>query len=85
VDELDVIVSSADLRRSKPDPRVFRWTARALGISCADCAFVDDEPRHVAAAGAVGMAAIQHRNAAVTRRRLGGLGVPGARLATAPV
>ena len=73
----DVIVNSADLHRSKPDPEVFRWTARLLGVSCAECAFVDDEPRHVLAAGAVGMAAIQHRSASVTRRRLAGMGVLG--------
>lgn len=75
--EFDVIVNSADVHRSKPDPGIFRWTARLLGVACADCAFVDDEPRHVVAAGAVGMAAIQHRNAATTRRRLARLGVLG--------
>jgi putative hydrolase of the HAD superfamily len=68
--DFDAIVSSADLHRSKPDPEVFRWTAQRLGVACADCAFVDDEPRNVAAAAAVGMAAIRHRDAAATRRQL---------------
>jgi putative hydrolase of the HAD superfamily len=75
--EFDVIVNSADLHRSKPDPRIFRWTARLLGVSCVACAFVDDEPRHVVAAADVGMAAIQHRNAAMTRRRLARMHVTG--------
>ena len=75
--EFDVIANSADLHRSKPDPGIFRLTARLLGASCADCVFVDDEPRHVVAARAVGMAAIQHRNAAMTRRRLARMGVLG--------
>lgn len=77
VGEFDVTVNSADLHRAKPDPWILRRTARLLGASCVDCAFVDDEPRHVVAAGAVGMAAMQHRSAAMTRRQLATMGALG--------
>lgn len=82
--DFDAVVSSADLRRSKPDPEVFRWTAQLLGVSCRDCALVDDEPRNVEAAAEVGMVAIRHRNAATTRRRLARTGVLGVDPTTDP-
>jgi len=48
--ELDVVVGSAALHQSKPDPEIFRRTALLPGASCPECAFVDDEPRHVVTA-----------------------------------
>ena len=52
----DVIVDSARVGWSKPDPRIFRSALDALGVAPADAWFVGDSlPRDMAGARAVGM------------------------------
>lgn len=56
----DVVVTSGDVGLAKPDPAIFRLAADRLGVPPAACAFVDDTPRHVEGARAVGMRAHHH-------------------------
>jgi len=42
----------------KPDPRAYRLCLDALELPAGDCVFVDDQPRNVAGARAVGMVAV---------------------------
>ncbi|MBW8804691.1 MAG: HAD-IA family hydrolase [Catenulisporales bacterium] len=46
----DAYAISAVLGCSKPDPRMYRHACDALGLSPAECLFVDDDPELVAAA-----------------------------------
>lgn len=53
----DVLLSSASIGASKPDPRAYQAVTEALGLPPEACAFVDDRPENVAAAAALGMRA----------------------------
>ncbi|MER6998118.1 HAD family phosphatase [Streptomyces sp. NPDC000410] len=66
-DELfDEVVISCEVGMRKPEPEIFRHTARLLGRRSEECVFVDDLGRNVRAARALGMAAVHHRTAAET-------------------
>ena len=56
----DDVVCSGDVGLAKPDPAIFRLAASRLGLPPSDCAFVDDQERHVVAARGVGLRAHQH-------------------------
>jgi len=71
----DVVASSAGLGFVKPDPRAFLRTAELLSRPPSSCLAIDDLPLNVVAARALGMAAIQHRSAARTRRALARFGI----------
>lgn len=58
----DVTVVSGEVGMRKPEPRIYRHTAAALGVDPTECVFVDDLPSNVAAALEVGMVAIRHRD-----------------------
>lgn len=66
----DAIVNSSEIGFAKPDVEAFRCAAAALGLICAECAFVDDTAAHVEAAERIGLAAILHRDAEHTRAAL---------------
>jgi 2-haloacid dehalogenase len=53
----DVVVSGRE-RLVKPDPAIFRLLLDRNGLDAADCIFVDDSARNVAAAAALGLEAI---------------------------
>jgi putative hydrolase of the HAD superfamily len=53
----DAMLSSVAIGAPKPDPRAYIAAAAALNLRPAECAFVDDLPENVDAAGAVGMQA----------------------------
>ena len=53
----DDTLCSAEVGLAKPDPEVFRLAASRLGVAPSACAFVDDLPRNVDGARAVGMQA----------------------------
>jgi HAD superfamily hydrolase (TIGR01509 family) len=57
----DDIVISAEVGMAKPDPAIFRLAAERLGLTPAECVFVDDWDRNVEAACAVGMRGVVHR------------------------
>ena len=51
----DVISISGDLKMQKPDPRIFQLTMEQLGCEAAECIYVDDRRKNLAAAKALGM------------------------------
>lgn len=57
-DAFDEMVISAEVGMAKPDPRIYRLALERLGVAPAEAVFVDDFPRNVEAARALGMQAI---------------------------
>ena len=57
--DFDVIVDATHSGIMKPDPRAFGMVLDALDLPAAACVFVDDQPRNVAGAVALGMAAVR--------------------------
>ena len=57
----------------KPEERIFLHATGLLGLDPAECVFVDDIQVNVAAAEAIGMTAILHRDPPETLVRLGEL------------
>ena len=68
-DAFDVIVGSGDERVMKPDPAIYHLALERLSCEPAAAIFIDDAPRNVEGARAVGMHAIQY---------VPGLDLPGA-------
>jgi putative hydrolase of the HAD superfamily len=60
----DHIVASCDVRLLKPAPRIFRLALERLGVSASEAVMVDDQLPNVAAARALGMAAVHFRSRA---------------------
>jgi putative hydrolase of the HAD superfamily len=56
--EIDVLVDATHTGVLKPDPRAYRAALEALGVAAGRALFVDDQPRNVEGARAVGMEAI---------------------------
>ena len=54
-DEIDVIVDATHTHILKPDPRAYALALEALGVPADGAVFVDDQPRNVAGATAVGI------------------------------
>ncbi len=69
----DVVVISAEVGMRKPEERIFRHTARLLGLEPQECVFIDDIEANVAAAEAVGLVGLHHRDPAPTLERLSAL------------
>ena len=62
----DAELISAEVGLRKPDPPIFLLAAKRLGLEPAECAMVDDLRPNLAAAEALGMAAVLHRSAEAT-------------------
>ncbi len=54
-DKIDVLVDATHTRILKPDPGAYELAREALGLSAHEIVFVDDQPRNVAGASAVGI------------------------------
>jgi len=75
----DGVVISALEGYRKPEPEAFLLAARRLSLPPAACVLVDDKPRNILAAAAVGMPGVAYENALQAERALRALGVtPGA-------
>ena len=75
-DRFDVVVLSDEVGLRKPDPRIFELTAERLGVSAADCVFVDDTEENLPPAQVLGMGvlhAVDEHEAAPQLRSLLGL------------
>ncbi|MEI6230459.1 MAG: HAD family phosphatase [Actinomycetes bacterium] len=59
-DMFDVVVISGEVGMRKPESRIYEHTLELLGMTAAQCAFVDDLPHNVAAAVNVGMVGVRH-------------------------
>jgi putative hydrolase of the HAD superfamily len=76
-DLFDVVVISAEVGMRKPEERIFRHTAALLGLEPAECVFIDDVAANIAAAEAIGLIGLHHREPGPTAVRLTELlGVP---------
>lgn len=65
-DVFEVIVSSRDVKRGKPDPEPYVLTAEKLGVACGNCVVIEDSENGVRSAMAAGMKCIAIPN---TERR----------------
>jgi putative hydrolase of the HAD superfamily len=80
----DAVVISGEIGMRKPEEGIFLHAAQALGLSPAECVFIDDVAENVAAAAACGMTGLLHTDAAATAAALQDLlGVPLGRSAPA--
>ncbi|NYE29746.1 2-haloacid dehalogenase [Rhodanobacter sp. K2T2] len=70
----DIVVSGTE-GLIKPDPAIFRLLLARGGIDAARAVYIDDTLRHVDAAKALGMRALQFRDAAGLRRELAAMGL----------
>jgi putative hydrolase of the HAD superfamily len=61
-DHFGVIVSSAAVGITKPDPRIYALTLERLGVQAGEALFVDDNPKLAEGARTAGLAAIHFVN-----------------------
>lgn len=73
LDLFDAAVISGDVGLHKPQPEIYLLGAERIGVPADACVFVDDLRENVAAAEAVGMTALLHREPRETVDRLGAL------------
>ena len=71
LDWFQSILVSADVGLIKPDPAIFRLLLERMGRTAAECVYIDDNARNVAAAAALGFDAIAFEGAARLREELG--------------
>jgi putative hydrolase of the HAD superfamily len=62
----DDVVISGEVGMHKPQPEIFELACERVGLTPADCVFVDDLRENCEGAEAVGMTAILHRGADTT-------------------
>jgi putative hydrolase of the HAD superfamily len=67
---------SAEVGMIKPDPAIYEYTLRGLGVSAAETLFIDDREPNILAARALGMRAIQFRSIEQLKRELEAMGFP---------
>lgn len=72
----DGVVVSAHERLIKPDPAIFHVLIERYGLAAADCIFVDDSEKNVAAARGVGMRGVHFVEPIDLRAELRSFGVP---------
>ena len=56
------VFNSAEIRLTKPDPKIFHFITKELGASPKECLFIDDRLDNVQSASNVGFKAIQYTN-----------------------
>ncbi|HEU5156191.1 MAG TPA: HAD family phosphatase [Streptosporangiaceae bacterium] len=66
----DAVVISSEVGLRKPDERIYRHAAAALGLDPGECVFVDDIEHNIRAAEAVGMVGVHHVSPEQTVDRL---------------
>ena len=69
------ILVSADVGLIKPDPAIFRLLLERIGRTPAECIYIDDNPKNVASAAALGLDAIAFQGAPELRAELEGRGL----------
>jgi HAD superfamily hydrolase (TIGR01509 family) len=62
-ESFDVVVTGDDVEQAKPEPHIYRHTARLLGVSPEACLAVEDSPAGVQSASTAGMLVVQSRQA----------------------
>ncbi|MFD0685277.1 HAD family hydrolase [Actinomadura fibrosa] len=74
-DLFDAVVISSEVGMRKPDERIFRHAVELLGLTPAECVFIDDIEHNIRAAEAIGMHGIHHTAADTTIAELRGMGL----------
>jgi putative hydrolase of the HAD superfamily len=69
----DLTVISGEVGMRKPEPEIFEYTVKELGVEAGACVFVDDHPGHLKAAQELGITTVLHREPAQTIAELEGL------------
>jgi epoxide hydrolase-like predicted phosphatase len=62
LDIFDEVAISAELKMAKPDPSIYEWIVRRLGVAPGEAVFVDDMQRNIDAAEAAGLKAVRFLN-----------------------
>jgi 2-haloacid dehalogenase len=75
LDRFRDIVVSGDERVVKPDPAIYRLLLDRNGLQASSCVFIDDSPKNVAGAEAVGMRAHHYTSSEALRGYLTGAGI----------
>jgi 2-haloacid dehalogenase len=70
LDWFESILVSADVGLIKPDPAIFQLLLERIGRTPAECVYIDDSAKNVAAAAALGFDAIAFQSAAQLRDAL---------------
>ena len=71
----DAVVASHLEHRLKPDQELFRTCLKGMGVKAETCLFIDDVPKHIAGARAMGFHAHTYRTFAALESELHHLGV----------
>ena len=66
----DAVVISGEVGMRKPERRIFLHAAGLIGLTPAECVFIDDIEANVTAAVACGMAGVRHEDPRLTAERL---------------
>ena len=69
-DVFDELIISAEVGVAKPDAGIYELTLERLNVAPSEAVFVDDFPRNIAGAQAVGMKAIHFRDSNQVRAEL---------------
>lgn len=75
LDRFRDIVVSGDERVIKPDPAIYRLLLERNGLEASNCLFIDDSPKNVAGAEAVGMRAHHFMSPEALRGHLTAAGI----------
>jgi len=67
---------SGDLKMMKPEPEIFHHLLEKIGRPADHCAFLDDSPKNIAAARALGIKAVLFKNDGAATLELRKLGLP---------
>lgn len=71
----DVITVSAEIKLMKPDPKIFRHILKKLEAKPAETIFIDDNPKNVTAAEALGIKSLTYTNVTTLTSTLSDLGI----------
>lgn len=66
----DVVINSARARVAKPDPQAYQLVLDGLGVAASEALFIDDKPRNIGAAEALGIPSILFTDAEALERDL---------------
>lgn len=65
-DLFDAVIISSEVRMRKPEERIYMHAVARLGLTPGECIFIDDLEANVAAAEAIGMIGVHHRDPEIT-------------------
>ncbi len=69
-DAFDTLVISAEIGSMKPHPEIYQFALKQFQVEAKDAAFIDDMPKNIEAANALGMHGILFRNPAQVKKDL---------------